>query len=83
MGIHAAADIGRRNADRNRHLDAVFGGDGDGGAVGSLEQMWKRLWAGDRAERAVVVEIERRGGRQSVTVQTGDRAKTLRRAQGI
>ena len=55
----------------------------DGGAVGSLEQMWKRLWAGDRAERAVVVEIERRGERQSVTVQTVDRAKTLRRAQGI
>jgi S1-C subfamily serine protease len=55
----------------------------DGVTVGSLEQLWKRLWAGDRAERAVVVEIERRGERQLVTVQTVDRAKTLRRAQGI
>ena len=55
----------------------------DGQGVAGLEQLWKGLWAGGAAERAVVLEIERRGQRQQVTVQTVDRAKTLRRAQGI
>lgn len=55
----------------------------DGQPVDRLEALWKRLWAGDRAERAVRLEIERAGVRQTLTVQTVDRAKTLRRAQGI
>ncbi len=55
----------------------------DGVAVDKLETLWKRLWSGDRAERAVELEIERAGRREAVTVQAVDRAYTLRRAQGI
>ena len=55
----------------------------DGVAVDKLETLWKRLWAGGRAERAVELEIEREGRREAVTVQAVDRAYTLRRAQGI
>jgi serine protease Do len=55
----------------------------DGTPVGRLEQLWKTLWAGPGAERAVRLDIRREGEMQTVTVQTVDRAKTLRRAQGI
>ena len=55
----------------------------DGAAVARLEELWKRLWAGASAEREVRLEIERDGQRQTLSVQTVDRAKTLRRAQGI
>jgi S1-C subfamily serine protease len=55
----------------------------DGIEVSRLEQLWKRLWAGEGTERAVRLDIERDGEAQSLTVQTVDRAKTLRRAQGI
>jgi len=55
----------------------------DGVAVDKLEGLWKHLWAGSSSERAVLLEIERDGVRQSFTVQSVDRAKTLRRAQGI
>lgn len=55
----------------------------DGAAVATLEALWKRLWAGNRAERAVELEIEREGKRETVTVQAVDRAYTLQRAQGI
>jgi serine protease Do len=55
----------------------------DGTAVGRLEQLWKTLWAGAGAERAVQLDIQREGEEQTLTVQTVDRAKTLRRAQGI
>jgi S1-C subfamily serine protease len=55
----------------------------DGAPVSRLEQLWKTLWAGASAERAVSLDIQREGELQSVTVQTVDRAKTLRRAQGI
>jgi serine protease Do len=51
--------------------------------VGRLEQLWKTLWAGPGAERAVRLDIQREGEMQTLTVQTVDRAKTLRRAQGI
>ncbi len=55
----------------------------DGIAVDRLEWLWKRLWAGSSAERAVLLDIERDGQRQTLTVQSVDRAKTLSRAQGI
>jgi S1-C subfamily serine protease len=55
----------------------------DGVAVGRLEQLWKTLWSGDAAERAVRLEIERDDEVQTLTVQTVDRAKTLRRPQGV
>ena len=55
----------------------------DGLAVATLEKLWKRLWAGPAAERAVKLDILRDGRPQSVTVQSVDRAKTLRRAEGV
>jgi S1-C subfamily serine protease len=55
----------------------------DGTRVARLEDLWKRLWAGATPEREVRLEIERGGERQTLSVQAVDRAKTLRRAQGI
>jgi len=55
----------------------------DGQAVAGLGELWKRLWAGGAPERAVQLEIERDGKRETLTVQSVDRAKTLRRPQGI
>jgi S1-C subfamily serine protease len=61
--------------------DRVVGIDGE--AVSGLAALWQRLWAGGAPERAVRLDIERAGQRETVTVQSVDRAKTLRRAQGI
>ena len=55
----------------------------DGTAVATLAQLWKALWAGGAPERAVTLEILREGRPQTLVVQTVDRAKTLRRAEGI
>ena len=55
----------------------------DGAAVGGLAQMYQSLWAGGAPERAVTLEILRAGNPQTVVVQTVDRAKTLRRAEGV
>ena len=54
----------------------------DGLTVGSLAALWKALWAG-AAERPVQLEIERGDAAQTLTVHTVDRARTLRRAEGI
>jgi S1-C subfamily serine protease len=50
--------------------------------VASLEALWKALWRGN-AEREVTVEIRRGAGQQTLKLQSVDRMKTLRRAQGI
>ena len=55
----------------------------DGTEVTSLSQLWKALWAGGAPERAVTLEILRDGRPQTLVVQSVDRAKTLRRAEGI
>ena len=55
----------------------------DGVKVAALAQLWKALWADTRPERAVELEIERGGRPLTVTVHAVDRAKTLKRAQGI
>ena len=55
----------------------------DGQRVTALAQLWKTLWADSRAERAVELEIERKGRPMNITVQAVDRAKTLRHAEGI
>jgi serine protease Do len=55
----------------------------DGVKVAALAQLWKALWADARPERAVELEIERGGRPMTITVQAVDRAKTLKRAQGI
>jgi S1-C subfamily serine protease len=55
----------------------------DGQRVAALSQLWLGLWADRTPERAVELEIERRGRPMTITVHAVDRAKTLMRAQGI
>lgn len=55
----------------------------DGVAVAQLEQLWKALWAGASPEREVKLDIVRNGQPQTLSVQTVDRAKTLKRPQGV
>jgi serine protease Do len=55
----------------------------DGVPVTQLAQLWKQLWAGDRAEREVRLDIVREGQPQRVSVQSVDRAKTLKRPTGV
>jgi S1-C subfamily serine protease len=55
----------------------------DGTDVGSLETLWKTLWSGSAPEREVTLEIERSGTPQTLKVFAVDRAKTLRRPQGV
>jgi serine protease Do len=55
----------------------------DGLAIGGLAQLYQALWAGGAPERAVTLEILREGRPQNIVVQTVDRAKTLRRAEGV
>lgn len=55
----------------------------DGVGVAHLEQLWKTLWRGPGAERDVTLEILRGGRPQTLTVHAVDRAKTLRRPEGI
>jgi serine protease Do len=70
------ADVaGLQAGDRITRLDGV--------KVAALAQLWKALWADSRSERTVLLEIERGGRPMNITVHTVDRAKTLRRAQGI
>jgi S1-C subfamily serine protease len=54
----------------------------DGTPVSTLDALWSRLWLGE-AERTVALQIERGGSAQTVTVQTVDRTRQLRRATGI
>lgn len=55
----------------------------DGQAVDSLEQLWKQLWRGPRAERTVLLDIQRGGRVEKLTVHAVDREKTLRRPAGV
>lgn len=54
----------------------------DGQPVATLAALWKALWAG-AVERPVQLEIQRGDEAQTLTVHTVDRARTLRRAEGI
>jgi serine protease Do len=55
----------------------------DGADVKSLAMLWKTLWAGGLPEREVRLDIVRDGERQTLKVQSVDRMKTLKRAEGI
>ena len=55
----------------------------DGVAVERLDQLWKTLWSGNAAERAVRLDIQRGVEALTINVQAIDRAKALRRPQGI
>ncbi len=77
----------RVNEDSPADVAGVLPGDQilriDGTEVMKLETLWKTLWSTPASERAVVLEIRRGGERQTLTVQSVDRAKTLRRPLGI
>lgn len=55
----------------------------DGVQVSRLEQLWKALWSGPAAEREVMLEIQRDGQARTLKLHSVDRAKTLRRPQGV
>lgn len=55
----------------------------DGTAVHALEVLWKTLWAGGAPEREVTLDIVRAGQPQTLKLQSVDRMKTLKSAQGI
>lgn len=55
----------------------------DGQPVPTLAALWQALWRGSGSERAVELRIERGGEQRTVTVHTVDRAKTLKRAEGV
>jgi serine protease Do len=55
----------------------------DGTEVKALEVLWKTLWAGGAPEREVTLEIVRGGKPQTLKLQSVDRMKTLKSAQGI
>ena len=55
----------------------------DGTAVRSLDQLWTTLWRNGPPEREVKLDIQREGKSETVKVFTVERAKTLKRAQGV
>ncbi len=55
----------------------------DGTEVDALAVLWKTLWAGGAPEREVTLDIERRGQARTLKLQSVDRMKTLKSAQGI
>lgn len=55
----------------------------DGVAVADVAMLWKALWTGGAPERAVKLTIRRGDERQELTLQSVDRAKTLKRARGV
>lgn len=79
--------VARVNEDSPADVAGVQRGDEvlaiDGVAVADLAALWKALWAGGAPERAVKLTIRRGGERQELTLQSVDRAKTLKRPQGV
>jgi S1-C subfamily serine protease len=77
----------RINDDSPADVAGIMAGDHivaiDGQPVTALAQLWQTLWAGGAPERAVKLDIVRGGEKQTLVVQSVDRAKTLRRARGI
>ena len=92
MGVNCVEDEGevrvvRVNDDSPADVAGVQVGDRilriDGVAVRTLDQLWLTLWRSGPAEREVRLEIQRDGDRQTVKVFTVERAKTLKRSQGV
>ena len=55
----------------------------DSRPVAALATLWQALWAGGAPERQVSLQIERDAQPRTIQVYSVDRAKTLRRAEGI
>ena len=82
-----AVRVVRVNSDSPAEVAGVEPGDRivriDGTAVNALEVLWKTLWAGGAPEREVSLDIVRAGQPQTLKLQSVDRMKTLKSAQGI
>jgi len=92
MGVNCVEAEGtvrvvRVNSDSPAEVAGVEPGDRivriDGIEVKALEVLWKTLWAGGAAEREVTLDIVRGGTAQTLKLQSVDRMKTLKSAQGI
>jgi serine protease Do len=92
MGVNCVEEDGeikvvRVNDDSPADVAGLQAGDRilriDGVAVRTLDQLWTALWRNGPPEREVNLEIQRDGDPQSVKVFTVERAKTLKRSQGV
>lgn len=92
LGINAAEDDGqvrvvRVNDDSPADVAGLQEGDRilrvDGVAITALGQLWQTLWRGGPPEREITLEIQREEQTQTLKIYSVDRAKTLKRAQGI
>ena len=92
MGVNCVEDDGqlrvvRVNDDSPADVAGLLAGDRilriDGVAVRTLDQLWLALWRNGPAEREVRLEIQRDGDQQTLKVFTVERAKTLKRSQGV
>jgi S1-C subfamily serine protease len=92
MGVNCVEDDGtvrivRVNDDSPADVAGLQAGDRilriDGVAVRTLDQLWTTLWRNGPPEREVRLEIQRDGDKQTLKVFTVERAKTLKRSQGV
>jgi S1-C subfamily serine protease len=92
MGVNCVEDDGelrvvRVNDDSPADVAGLLVGDRilriDDMAVRTLDQLWLALWRNGPAEREVRLEIQRDGGQQTLKIFTVERAKTLKRSQGV
>jgi len=92
MGVNCVEDDGalrvvRVNDDSPADVAGLLAGDRilriDDVAVRTLDQLWLSLWRNGPAEREVRLEIQRDGDKQTLKVFTVERAKTLKRSQGV
>jgi S1-C subfamily serine protease len=92
MGINCVEDDGavrivRVNDDSPADVAGLQVGDRilriDGTAVRTLDQLWTTLWRNGPPEREVRLDIQRDNDRQTLKVFTVERAKTLKRSQGV
>ena len=85
--VEGAVRVVRVNSDSPADVAGVEPGDRivriDGTEVTALEVLWKTLWAGGAPEREVTLDIVRGGRPQTLKLQSVDRMKTLKSAQGI
>ena len=92
MGVNCIEEDGqvkvvRVNDDSPADVAGLQAGDRilriDDTTVRSLDQLWTTLWRNGPAEREVKLEIQREGKNETVKVFTVERAKTLKRSQGV
>lgn len=92
MGLQAAETpaglrVMRVSEDSPADVAGVQAGDTidriDGQSVTALGALWKALWAGGPAEREVKLDVRRDGKPLSLTLNSVDRMKTLKRPKGV